>query len=408
MPFQRNKLILLLAVTAAAAALLVSRGANARPDPFPGQLARLAGPLALENSTHLLYAETNPSSSESTLWAAPVDDLGAALALANISHRVGYPPVGSVSPDGRWVAIFIIPPGIDERSARLDGGELWLAASDGSQLERLATGVGQIGPWSPDSGAVSWSRLLELEEPRDEQVPFRTEVYRSALDGLPPALLLADESAYGVIPLGWSADGGRYLAALIGMDGRWTAQAYDPASAEGAEQWPLPITGLVRDIQLSPTANQLLVEEAVDGEDRLRIIPLDGDDHLQAQTAIASRTFDGSTTASPVSGMWSASGERLWVASAPAQGATMNAQVMVLGSDGAETVQAQPARASDASALLPESWSPDEQWFAWLAFPRPQSDVYVQRSGEGTLRKVPLASPENWITVFGWLDGGAQ
>ncbi len=408
MPSQRNKWILLLAVTAAAAALLISGGANARPDPLPGQLARLAGPLALQKSTHLLYAETHPTSTESTLWAAPVDDLSAPRALANVSHRVGYPPVGSVSPDGRWVAIFIIPPGADERSARLDGGELWLAASDGSQLERLAAGVGQIGPWSPDSSAVSWSRLVELEEPRDEQVPFRTEVYRSALDGSPPALLLANESAYGVIPLGWSADGGRYLAALIGMDGGWTAYAYEPASGESAEQWPLPITGLVRDMQFSPSAGKILVEEAVDGEDRLMIIPLGRDDSLQAQAAIASQPFDDSMTTSPVSGMWSASGERVWVASAPAEGTQVSAQVMALGPNGAETVRAQPARAGGAAALLPESWSPDEQWFAWLAFPRPQSDVYVQRSGEDALRKVPLASPENWISVFGWLDGGAQ
>lgn len=408
MPSQRNKLILLLAVTAAAAALLISRGANARPDLLPGQLARLAGPLALQNSTYLLYAETNPASTESTLWAAPVDDLSAARALANISHRVGYPPVGSVSPDGRWVAIFIIPPGVDERSARLDGGELWLATSDGSQLERLAGGVGQIGPWSPDSGAVSWSRLVELEEPRDEQIPFRTEVYRSALDGAPPSLLLADETAYGVIPLGWTADGGRYLAARIGMDGVWTAHAYATGDAESVEQWPLPITGLVRDIQLSPSGENLLVEEAVDGENRLRVLPLGGDDHVQAQAAIASQPFDDSMTASPVSGMWSTSGERVWVASAPADGAPVSAQVMALGPGGAETVQSQPARAGGVEVLLPESWSPDEQWFAWLAFPRPQSDVYVQRSGEDTLRKVPLSSPENWISVFGWLGGGAQ
>lgn len=407
MPSQRNKLILLLAVTAAVAALLISRGADARPEPLPRQLARLAGPLALENSTHLLYAETHPTSTESTLWAAPVDDLGAARALANISHRVGYPPVGSVSPDGRWVAIFIIPPGMNERSARLDGGELWLAASDGSQLERLAGGVGQIGPWSQDSGAVSWSRLVELDEPRDEQIPFRTEVYRSALDGSPPALLLADESAYGVIPLGWPADSGRYLAALIGMDGGWSVHAYDAASGEDVEQWPLPVAGLVRNIQLSPTGDQFLVEEAVGGEDRLRIIALDGDDKLQAQAVLASQPFNDTSIASPVSGMWSASGERVWVAAA-AEGAPVNAQVMALGPGGAESVQAQPTRASGAAALLPESWSPDEQWFAWLAFPRPQSDVYVQRSGEDALRKVPLASPDNWISVFGWLGGGAQ
>jgi len=380
--------------------MLVSRSAAARPEITPTQHVRITAPLVLQNETYLVWAETSPQATESTLWAAPAARLDVASQLAQLSHRVGYPPEGSISPDGRWIAIFVIPPDVDERAARLDGGELWLAASDGSRLERLASGVGRLGQWTADSSMVAWSRLVELEDPREEQIPFRTEVYRSALDGSAPALVFADESAYGVVPLGWSADGARYLAALVGMDGVWSVQAADASSAELVESWPLPEFDQVRAMRLSPAGDRLLLEAASGGEDVLSIVPL-GSAELQAAAMLARGVIRAEDNLSPVAGMWSARGQ-VWVAT-PDQPIHTNAQVLAVP-DAVETVTApQTAALRGSSGLLPESWSPDEKWFAWASYPRVYSDIYIQGAQQGELRKVPSSSPENWISLFGWL-----
>lgn len=382
------------------ALMLVSRSAAARPENTPAQRVRLTAPLAQPNETYLVWAETSPQSTESTLWAAPAARLDAASQLAQLSHRMGYPPEGSISPNGRWIAIFVIPPGVDERAARLDGGELWLAASDGSHLERLASGVGRLYQWTADSSAVAWSRLVELENPREEQIPFRTEVYRSALDGSAPALVFADESAYGVVPLGWSADGARYLAALVGMDGAWSVQAVDASSAERVESWPLPEFDQMRVMRLSPAGDRLLLDAVSGDEDVLSIVPL-GSAELQATAVLARGVIRAEDSLSPVSGLWSARGQ-VWVAT-PALPGRDDAQVLAAPG----TVETVTAALRGSSSLLPESWSPDEQWFAWASYPRVYSDIYVQGAQQGELRKVPSSSPENWISLFGWL-GGAQ
>jgi len=297
---------------------------------------------------------------------------------------------------------------VDERSARIDGGELWLADSDGSRLERLASGVGRLAHWAPDSNAVAWSRLVELEAPQEEQVPFRTEIYRSALDGSAPALILADESAYGVVPLGWSPDGERYLAALVGMDSAWTVRAYDTRTAEAVEAWPLPALEQMRSLELSPNAERVLIENVTGGEDQIWIVPLNADASLQAQSIIASAPFSDATIASPVAALWSADGSRLWLYRAARGGDAASAQVLAVQPDGVQVTQQAALARSGTASLLPASWSPDTHWFAWLGFPRLHSDVYLQHAPEGGLQKVPQASPENWITLFGWLEGSGQ
>ena len=70
-------------------------------------LVRLAASPSVGAPMRLVFAETEPESNQSTLWLANIPDLSVRVALANLSHRVGYPPTGNVSPDGKWIAIFL-------------------------------------------------------------------------------------------------------------------------------------------------------------------------------------------------------------------------------------------------------------------------------------------------------------
>ncbi len=406
MPFQPSRKTYTILILLLAGLLLAGlRGAaSARPGLSSAARVRLAAPLALEGGAHLAWAETSPSSTESSLWVAPAADLAGARLLASVTHRAGYPPAGSVSPDGRWVVIFIIPPGVDERAARLDGGELWLAASDGSRLERLAAGVAQPGPWSPDSSAVSWLRLVALPDPKEKQIPFRTELYRSSLDGAPSELLFADESAYGIVPLGWSTDGAQYLAARVNMEGAWSVQAYTAGGKPGAS-WPLPGVALARAMQLSPDGTRLLVENAIDGEDQVLLFSLAPGADSGAQAMMASAPLADAAGPSPVAARWLADGARLWLFRAGARGET-SAQVLALGENQPQVTAQGAASAAGAQTLLPLDASRDGSWLAWMGYPRPQSDVYLQTGIGGPLEKVPQASPENWISVFGWIERG--
>jgi len=106
-------------------------------------------------------------------------------------------------------------PGTSEKAARTMGGELGVINTDGTGPQRVADQAGHIAMWTPDGRALVFGRMVALEDPKDPQAPFRTERYMAMADGSGLKLLLTDESADGIQPLGWSQSEQIFYSAKI-------------------------------------------------------------------------------------------------------------------------------------------------------------------------------------------------
>ena len=100
-------LALLLAVISSRA--IAQRG---QPSPTPVEPVVLFSPAIPQASDALLlYAETVPAQDLTTIWLASPAKLNGRVKFAAVRHLPGYPPKGSISPDGRQVALLVIPSG---------------------------------------------------------------------------------------------------------------------------------------------------------------------------------------------------------------------------------------------------------------------------------------------------------
>lgn len=403
--FPRYITILLLVATVLLALLsgrvLAQRGIS--PTLEPALVSVVRRDEALANGLKLVYGETVPNEGETTLWLANPTDLSR-VKVATIRHLPGYPPRGSLSPDGAQIALLVIPPGASEQTARTRGGDLWIVRSDGSGLIRAASQVNSLGPWSPDSRWIAFERLVLVSEPADAHVPYRTEIYRVSSEGTGMSLLLTDDQAYGIQMLGWTGDAARFLAARIAISGAWSVQSQDVSSGAAVRSQSLPDLGLVRGLSLSPDGSQLIVESSANGRDSLRLLSLSGGVQAQSSsTELASGPIDESAPVSPVTALWSRKGNSIWLhhaarADAPAQAMLLSAQGSLI------TTQVEPALPlSPVETLLPISLSPDDQWRLWQLYPRIYTDVYLQAAGQAKLARIPQAAPDHWITFYGWI-----
>jgi hypothetical protein len=407
-----QKWILPILCTTAILLALLFHTAAARPgleNTSPDALVRSAGTIIPSDTNRLVYTETVPNSTQSTLWLASVPDLNQRILLATISHRLGYPPRGSVSPDGKLIAIFIIPPDANEIAARTNGGEIWLIHSDGSGLKRITTQAGFLAPWSRDSRWVSYGRLDPLTQAPDPQVLFRTEIWRVNIQDTSANLLLSDSQSYGIQPLGGSAADEQYHIARLSVDGQWTVLSVDPSTGAVLSTLPLPAAGLVRSLSLSPDGQQLLIESVLDGKDTLNLFNLAATGlQPQALPVLASAPMPDQNPVSPVAALWSSKSDHLWLYQAAQPGASPQARVLSAQNQSITVLQVQPLLSqSPAAVLLPASWSPDEQWFIWRQYPRQSSSIFLQSSGLGQLTPLPLEQPGNWIGLFGWVPAAA-
>ncbi len=375
------------------------RAAAARQPDTQAQTSQplvIAHPAPAAASLSLVYAETVPESNETTLWRAPADQLSQKIALAVITHKQGYPPIGAVSPNGSKIALLVIPPSADERTARTGSGEIWTLNSDGTGLTHAAVRAGWLEQWSPDSQWIVYSRLTPLATPADPQVPFRTEFYRAQTDGSTGSLLLSDDSSYAVIGLGWSADG-EYLVARGDTRGYWQISAHDPENGHIRQNWQLPGISNLREITLSPDGSRVLVENLIDGQDTLRVIDLQASS-VQAQSNLTSAAMPDELPVAPFQALWRGVGD-LWLYHQPRSGQGASA-----GLAGAENDAILPdAITTTDEFLLPVSWSPNESWLLWKMYPYNSTNLYLQRSDSSALTQILAAQPGNWLTPFGWI-----
>ena len=207
----------------------------------------------------MVYGETDGPSGTTTIWLASIANLERRQAVATLVHKAGYGVEGAVSPDGRRIAYLIIPPRTSEKAARTTGGELWVMNTEGTGPQLVANQVGYLAMWAPDGHALVFGRMVALENPKDPQVPFRTELYMVMADGSDSKLLLADESAYGIQPIGWSKNGQIFYYAKITLQGQWELWGADIYAGSTQFRTSLPSKYLIQSASLSPDGNNVLL-----------------------------------------------------------------------------------------------------------------------------------------------------
>lgn len=175
---------------------------------------------------------------------------GRAIEIATVPHLPGFAPRGSVSPNGRWLALVAVTGGAPARplaallALHLETGERRVLAANVDPLQRAV--------WTPDSSAVAVTR----------GGADGIEVLRAGLDGA-ETVLERRRGALGVAPVGFDATGA--LLAVV-LDGRGSTLTRAGAEARRLSAHP------TRDWALSPDGARLaFVEANLDGG--LRYLP---------------------------------------------------------------------------------------------------------------------------------------
>jgi len=371
-------------------ALLLALGApRARPVAQAGH----GTPLA-DGSLELVYAET-ASDGLTTLWAAPLADPQARRALWTVRTLPGYGIRAAVAPDGSRFAALLLPPGASNHADRFSGAELWLGG-DGLAPRRVAQRLNLYTLlWSPDSTTVLVQREVPAL-PSRTPTPYSTDLIAIAADGSGARRLVADNAAYGVDPVGWSADGKSLVYDRIDLDGIHTLWSVDVASGL-ARPGAVLGRGPILSLRPSPDGGRLAVLMQVgSGPARYSL------DLVSATTGQHMVVRQGARGSAP-DDYSSDKSDGYYVPIWAPDGATLT----VGGPAGIETVD--PANGEgrmlverDASGVLsPLSWSPDGHWLA-LARRRSQGTDVLVLGPEGNLTSVAEGG-RAILTFAGWL-----
>lgn len=366
--------------------------------PVPGTPTAVPTPPGpLPPGPKVVYGETDSLSGTTMIWLASTANPELRKALATFVHKVGYGVQGAVSPDGNSIACLIISRGTSERAARTAGGELWVMNSDGTDPHRIADRVGYLVMWTPDSSALAFGRLMALENPSDPQVPFRTELYLVTADGADQRLFLADESAYGIQPLGWSEDGQLFYYARVTLQDRWELWGVDTRTGSTQFQTFFPSQYLIQSASLSPDGANVLLMVLEEHQYVLIVLSIDG----REQRAIV-RGATGDQPINRYAAIWSPDGQDLLVHIPPEAEQSARLERINLRAGQRHIVRTEPV--SGEEFFIPRSWSPDGVWLIVLKYPRPQSLAYLLRVAGGPIAQIPLSQSSNWVTLLGWTD----
>lgn len=370
--------------------------ATPRAPSTPTAVPTPSGPLP--PGLKIVYGETDGPSGTTTIWLASIANLEQRRALATLIHKVGYGIEGAVSPDRRRVAYLVIPPGTSEKAARTTGGELWVINMDGAGPQRVADQVGYLAMWTPDGRALVFGRMVALENPKDLQVPFRTGLYIVMADGSGSKLLLMDESAYGIQPLGWSKNGQIFYYAKITLQGQWQLWGADIYTSSTQFQTSLPSEYLIQSASLSPDGNNVLLTVLENQEYALITFSVDG----REQRTIL-KGARGDQPIDRYAAIWSPDSQELLVHIPPEASQPAHLDRINLRTGQKHTIMTESVSGEDF--FIPRSWAPDGVWLLVLKYPRPQSLAYLVKSTGGSMMQIPLSKPSNWITFIGWTDG---
>jgi hypothetical protein len=355
----------------------------------------------LDPGLKLVYTETDETGNKTAVRIANVNKLEQSKHLATFEHRLGYGVQGSVSPDGKWIAIKLIPPNIGQRGLRMYGGELWMMQTDGTELHQLPGRVRGIIEWSPQ-GEVTIESGVDIVNPTMPEDSNRSEYYAVTPAGEVTKIMGATLENVAIDPVGWSADGFEFYYTWRGMGvgdlalGTWELRAINRKD------------GLVRSVMKAPykaaQAPSLLASRthiayvAYTETKQLNIVSdINGENAVILNEAARNEDlkFWLWSLLSPVN-------DSLLLRGLPEKDkATVDlTRVQLMNSK--EPIFQSVAKI-DAS-FLPVRWSPDEQWVVLDRIPSDPSFVGIMNLVEGFLVDIPKAQSENGINVWGWVS----
>ena len=280
---------------------------------------------------------TNAGVDADEIVVAPSENPSDAMVVATIERLPGYTSRGTVSPDGKKLALVTVDSGTPSQPVaslqvlNLETGELTRAASE---IDHLQTPL-----WTADSKGVLVTR-------GGDNAPGAVTVYRADSAGDGESLVRRHEAVLGVYPVAFDPEG-RLVTVVI--DGEGSHVFRDGTQVRSISPY------ITRDWDLSPDGTALAFVETnlADGTRYLpKVAGLDAGSHAMAQSVASGVQALGAAWA-PGDSQGPAFG---YEPSAPA-GASGGVLAQTLGEDGFDVPL---AYSNDGSALAVQHWTGSE------------------------------------------------
>lgn len=329
----------------------------------------------------VLYTETDDD--VTTIWIAQFPDLKPKTVLARISHASGYPIKAALSPDGQKIAYTLLSPGAGDPSFN---GSLWFMYLN-QPPKKLDEQIDYyvLPKWTLDSTSIVSLKTIPISP---HSPKYRTELYVIGIDGIKKNLLLSDDTALSINPIGWAKDSKLFYYARITPTG-------DDLWAVGfADSNPRFITPLSEGAAWNLTLNS-------NGKEILGSII---ERRNLASYAVISLSTDGKNRHVWVSGanrhytpIWGPDSASLTYNIPSSDGNQSELKTVNRSSGSKITTLAR----SNIGMYVPVSWSPDGKLLVCKLYHQSSIDLSVM-DYEGTI--YDLISSSNWLQFVGFIS----
>ncbi len=325
-----------------------------------------------------------------TIYIAAIDDIGAARELTTIRHAGGWGIIGAVSPDGRWLAYNVLPPGA--RDPRTQARAYLLPLAGGSA--RLVTdGVDlKVKPvWASGSDRVAF---LRGGSAADGEGAFTVLTARPGGGATEEGTIA---QALAIHPVGFASEGDALYVSVLDRDGTRVEALSDNGRRSILARLSI---GLARDFALSPSGRSLAyVDTAPEAGMSFRVRVADLGSGLATADAALSVAGPSEATLGPA---WTPSGELTFAT--VRQGDAVRTVSASLTASSARPV----APPSPAGFDVPLSWSPDGSGLAVRSVTGALGDVLALEltlvSRDGARRSFGNADTK----FLGWVPARAR
>jgi len=342
--------------------------------PFPPSLA-------------YVYSETDPNIAITCIRYATVNDINASTEIAVFDHAVDSQPTGSISPDGKRIALMITEKGETTGLSET----VWILHTDGSYFQPIGPVLYTWFAWRQDSQALA----LESQSTGD---PSKKHITQYNVSNGESSLLLDDLSLLDIKPLGWASGGNEFVLLSLDRTGLWSVSSINLERSSRIERFSLPPTDLLRNAWLSPSGTHILLDVVRGQEAILMLSSLDGTQQIKI-ASIGAGLF---TNPLPFAAVWTQDGQRILINQPSAeQNATTWKTYELKGSAG---MPINLGVVDPNHYLRPLAWSPDGNWLAMAESPFPYSRLYIKEIGAEDRLRLPLETPGNQAAWLGWLS----
>jgi len=344
-----------------------------------GEFQKEIEKITIEKSKlKIIYTETTDE--VTTIWIASVNNLMDKRALTTITHKTGYSINARLSPDGSKIAYTLLPQG----GNRFSDGELWIIAIDGGK-RRVDQDLYYLEPpvWSPAGTTVVYMKKTQSLG----RWGYKIELYSTNIEGTKRELLLADNTALGIHPIGWSPDGRLFY--------------YDRILPTGDDLWSVDtesgntlrfITHISEDaaynLNLSPDGKYILgsiLENRKWVSYSIILVSTDG-----KEKEILERGAKKHYT--PI---WTSEGSKITYNSSEAKGYISELKTLDKYDRSKSMINV-----SQEGFDIPISWSPNDKWLALEYHYDSLIYFYIMKADDTRRQMIP---PSNWVHFVGWM-----